>query len=86
MTLALALVAGFVFVAWLVFFKFRWLKWSILGGVFLFFSFTRCSSSSWTVYHASLNAGDGDQHTIQLIPRLNELTLVTAVLVDRMWR
>jgi multidrug resistance efflux pump len=85
MTLALGLVAGFCFFVWLVFFKLRWLKWSIpwavvsafflVHALFIFFiglRFITPASTEATVV----------QHTIQLIPRLNEPTLVTAVLVE----
>jgi len=85
MTLAIGLLVGFAFIAWLVFFKFRWLQWSIPWAVFsLFFvvhamlifmiglRFITPASTQATVI----------QHTIQLVPRLNEPTLVTAVLVE----
>src|SRR5277367_4938573 len=82
----IALLITFVFIAfvYLVFFKFKWLKfspmWGIITGlvglhVFLIFiigmRFVAPYSTNMKVV----------QHTIQLIPRLPEPTLVTAVLV-----
>ncbi len=85
MTLAIVILAAYAVVAWLVFFKLRWLRWSIPWAVFsLFFvvhallifliglRFVTPASTQATVI----------QHTIQLVPRLNEPTLVTAVLVE----
>jgi multidrug resistance efflux pump len=84
--MAIALLITFIFVAfvYLVFFKFKWLKFSIMWGivtgvvalhVFLIFiiglRFMAPFSTNLKVV----------QHTIQLIPRLPEPTLVTAVLV-----
>lgn len=76
----------FSFLVWLVFFKFRWLKFSILWGVVsLFFGahllliflvgmrfMTPASSEAHVV-----------QYTIQLVPRLSQPTLVTEVLVEQ---
>jgi multidrug resistance efflux pump len=80
--LLMTAVAGFAF--WLVFFKFRWLRLTFAWGfIFLFFvlhlalvfligmRFVAPYSTDVTII----------QHTIQLIPRLPEPTLVTAVLV-----
>ena len=85
MTLAIGLIVAFVFFVWLVFFKLRWLKWSIPWAVvsafflvhallifFIGLRFVTPASTQATVI----------QHTIQLVPRLNEPTLVTAVLVE----
>jgi multidrug resistance efflux pump len=85
MTLAIGLIVGYALTAWLVFFKLRWLRWSIPWAVFsLFFivhalliffiglRFVTPASTQATVI----------QHTIQLVPRLTEPTLVTAVLVE----
>jgi multidrug resistance efflux pump len=70
---------------WLVFFKFKWIRFSIVWGVV----------SGWVGLHLLLvfmiglrfvtpYSADARviQHTIQLTPRLNEPTLVTAVLVE----
>ena len=82
-----ALVICFLYavVVWLVFFKFKWIKFSIVWGVV----------SGWIGLHALLIFMIGlrfmtpyttearvIQHTIQLTPRLSEPTLVTAVFVE----
>jgi multidrug resistance efflux pump len=82
------LVVCFVYalVVWLVFFKFRWLKFTVTWGVISIFwglhlllifmiglRFVTPSSTDARVI----------QHTIQLTPRLPEPTLVTAVLVKQ---
>ena len=82
-----ALLICFIYVVavWLVFFKFKWIKFSIVWGVV----------SGWIGLHALLIFMIGlrfmtpyttearvIQHTIQLTPRLSEPTLVTAVLVQ----
>jgi len=85
MTLAIGLIVAFVFFVWLVFFKFKWLTWSIpwaivalfvlVHALFIFYiglRFVTPTSIQATVI----------QHTIQLTPRLSEPTLVTAVLVE----
>jgi multidrug resistance efflux pump len=75
----------FALVVWLVFFKFKWLKftkaWGVLVVFFaahLFLTFI-VGLRFITPYSANLKVV---QHTIQLIPRLPEPTLVTAVLVQ----
>jgi multidrug resistance efflux pump len=82
----LALLISFIFLlfVWLVFFKFKWLKftkaWGILSLFFvvhLFLIFI-VGLRFVTPYSSNLKVV---QHTIQLIPRLPEPTLVTAVLV-----
>ena len=86
MALGFGLLFGFAFfVIWLVFFKFKWLTFSIPWGIF----------SSLAVVHLLLifmigmrfvtpasNNAKVVQHTIQITPRLTEPTLVTAVLVE----
>ena len=82
-----ALLVCFVYVVavWLVFFKFKWIKFNIVWGVV----------SAWVGLHLLLAFIVGlrfvtpystdariIQHTIQLVPRLSEPTLVTAVLVE----
>ncbi|MGB0133214.1 HlyD family secretion protein [Dokdonella sp.] len=84
MILAIALIVIYSTVAWLVFFKYKLLRWSIPWAIF----------SSFFLLHALLIFMIGlrfvtpfsrhatvVQHTIQLTPRLTEPTLVTAVLV-----
>ncbi len=85
MVLAIVLIVVYSLLVWLVFFKLRWLEWSIPWAFF----------SSFFVIHALLifmiglrfvtpYSGNAKvvQHTIQLVPRLNEPTLVTEVLVE----
>jgi len=81
--LLITAIAGFIF--WLVFFKFKWIRltygWGLFFIVFilhLMFIFiiglrfvTPYTTNSTVI-----------QHTIQLVPRLPEPTLVTAVLVE----
>jgi multidrug resistance efflux pump len=85
--MAIALLITFVFVlfVWLVFFKFKWLKFSIAWGivtaligahVFLIFII---GLRFVTPYSSNVKVV---QHTVQLVPRLPEPTLVTAVLVQ----
>jgi multidrug resistance efflux pump len=82
----LVICFGYVFLCWLVFSKFKWIKFSIawgvvsaLVGLHLLIIFmiglrfvTPLSTDAKVI-----------QHTIQLTPRLSEPTLVTAVLVDQ---
>ena len=84
MLLGFVMLFGYAFAVWLVFFKFRWLKFTIAWGFV----------SSFVGVHLLIIFLIGlrfvapyateaimVQHTIQLIPRLSEPTLVTAVLV-----
>jgi len=85
MLFGFVLLFGYAFVVWLVFFKFKWLKFnipwgivSVLVGLHLLIIFmlglrfvTPASTDAQVI-----------QHTIQLTPRLSEPTLVTAVLVE----
>jgi multidrug resistance efflux pump len=85
MLLGFVLLFAYGLAVWLVFFKFRWLKFSIPWGFF----------STFFVLHLMIIFLIGlryvtpasteariIQHTIQLTPRLPEPTLVTAVLVE----
>ena len=85
MLLGFVLLFAYGFIVWLVFFKFRWLKFTIAWGFF----------STFFVLHLGIIFLIGlrfvaptstearvIQHTIQLTPRLSEPTLVTAVLVE----
>ena len=85
MLLGFVLLFAYAFVVWLVFFKFRWLKFSIAWGFF----------STFFVLHLGIIFLIGlryvapasteariIQRTIQLTPRLSEPSLVTAVLVE----
>ena len=85
MLLGFVMLFGAAMLVWLVFFKLKWLKFSIAWGIF----------SSMAVVHLLIifmiglrfmtplaTEASVIQHTIQLIPRLPEPTLVTAVLVQ----
>ena len=85
MLFGFVLLFGYAFVVWLVFFKFKWMKFNIAWGVvsvsvglhllLIFLLGLRYVAPYAT--EARLI-----QHTIQLVPRLPEPTLVTAVLVE----
>ncbi|MFO1477807.1 MAG: biotin/lipoyl-binding protein [Verrucomicrobiota bacterium] len=85
MALAFILLFGFLAFIWLVFFKFKWLKFSIVWALFSVFILVHVMFIFLLglrfVTPASNNA-KVVQHTIQLVPRLPEPTLVTAVLVE----
>jgi multidrug resistance efflux pump len=85
MLFGFVLLFGYAFIVWLVFFKFKWMKFNIPWGIvsvsvglhlliifMLGLRFVTPASTDAQVI----------QHTIQLTPRLSEPTLVTAVLVE----
>jgi multidrug resistance efflux pump len=85
MLFGFVLLFGYAFIVWLVFFKYKWMKFNIAWGVvsvsvglhlliifMLGLRFVTPASTDAQVI----------QHTIQLTPRLSEPTLVTAVLVQ----
>lgn len=84
--MAIALLITFVFIVfvYLVFFRFKWLKFSATWGILSFFFAVHVflifivGLRFVTPYSTNVIVV---QHTIQLIPRLPEPTLVTAVLV-----
>ena len=85
MIAGLVLVFGYCVLVWLVFFQFKWLKFSIawgvvsaLVGLHLLIIFL-IGLRFVTPYSTGAKV---IQHTIQLTPRLSEPTLVTAVLVE----
>jgi multidrug resistance efflux pump len=84
--MAIAFLITFVFIAfvYLVFFRFKWLKfnaaWGILSAFFAVHIFLIFIIGLRFVAPYSTNM-KVVQHTIQLVPRLPEPTLVTAVLV-----
>jgi len=85
MIAGIVLLCGFVLIVWLVFFKFKWLKFSIAWGVVsVFFGLHLLIIFLIGLRYVTPLATDATviQHTIQLIPRLPEPTLVTAVLVE----
>ncbi|MCG6867953.1 MAG: biotin/lipoyl-binding protein [Gammaproteobacteria bacterium] len=80
------IVFGYIVLVWLVFFYFKWLKFSITWGVVSVF----VGLHLLLIFMIGLRfvapySTDAKviQHTIQLIPRLSEPTLVTAVLVEQ---
>ncbi len=85
MVFGIVLTVGFILFVWLVFFKFKWLKWGIPWAIvsvsvfvhvlFIFMIGLRFMTPA--TRHAVVV-----QHTIQLVPRLTEPTMVTAVLVE----
>ena len=81
--LLITAIAGFLF--WLVFFKFKWIRLTYGWGLFVLFFVLHVSLifiiglRFVTPYTANAKV---IQHTIQLVPRLPEPTLVTAVLVE----
>ncbi|MGA9263038.1 MAG: biotin/lipoyl-binding protein, partial [Desulfobacterales bacterium] len=81
--LLITAIAGFLF--WLVFFKFKWIRLTYGWGLFVFFFVLHISLifvvglRFVTPYTTNAKV---IQHTIQLVPRLPEPTLVTAVLVE----
>ena len=84
MLIALLITFVFLLFVYLVFFRFRWLKfsmtWGILSAFFAvhFFLIFIIGLRFVTPYSTNVKVV---QYTIQLIPRLPEPTLVTAVLV-----
>ena len=86
MALALGMLFGFLVLLWLIFFKFRWLKfsvgWALVSAFFVVHVLLIFLIGLRFMTPASNNA-KVVQHTIQLVPRLSEPTLVTAVLVEQ---
>jgi multidrug resistance efflux pump len=85
MVLALGMLFGFAVFFWLVFFKFKWLKlsvpWVLVSAFFVAHVLLIFLIGLRFMTPASNNA-KVVQHTIQLVPRLSEPTLVTAILVE----
>ncbi len=85
MLFGLLLTAGFLLFVWLVFFKFRWLKFSpawALVSAFIFLHVLFIFMIGLRFMTPASHDARVIQHTIQLVPRLPEPTLVTAVLVE----
>jgi multidrug resistance efflux pump len=86
MLLGFVLLFGYAFIVWLVFFRYRWLKFSIAWGFFsTFFALHLLIIFLIGLRFVTPLATEARviQHTIQLVPRLPEPTLVTAVLVEQ---
>jgi multidrug resistance efflux pump len=84
MIAGLVLVFGFALLVWLIFFKFKWLKFSIAWGIvsgFVGFHLLIIFMIGLRFMTPYATEAKIIQHTIQLIPRLPEPTLVTEVLV-----
>src|SRR5271166_2629437 len=85
MILAIALTFGFLFLVWLIFFKMKWIKfnamWGILSALFFIHILLIFLIGLRFVTPYSTDA-KVIQHTIQLVPRLPEPTLVTKVWVE----
>ena len=86
MLFGFVLLFGYAFVVWLVFFRFKWLKFNIVWGIVsvsvglhLLIIFM-IGLRFMTPYATEAKV---IQHTIQLTPRLAEPTLVEAVLVEQ---
>ena len=85
MLFAIALTTGFILFVWVVFFKFKWLKFSIawaIVSVFFFLHVLFIFMIGLRFMTPASHDARVIQHTIQLTPRLSEPTLVTAVLVE----
>jgi multidrug resistance efflux pump len=85
MVIALLITVLFTFAVWLVFFRFKWLKWSIpwaIVSVFFFLHLLLIFLIGLRFMEPYSKDARVIQHTIQLVPRLPEPTLVTAVLVE----
>jgi len=85
MLFAITLTVGFILFVWLIFFKFKWLKFSAawaLVSVFIFLHVLFIFMIGLRFMTPASHDARVIQHTIQLTPRLSEPTLVTAVLVE----
>ena len=85
MLLGFVLLFGYGLVVWLVFFKFKWMEFNIVWGIVsvsvgLHLLLIFMIGLRFVTPYAT--EAKVVQHTIQLIPRLTEPTLVTAVLVE----
>jgi multidrug resistance efflux pump len=85
MLFAISLAAGFILFVWLIFFRFKLLKFSVawaLVSVFIFLHVLFIFMIGLRFMTPASHDARVIQHTIQLTPRLSEPTLVTAVLVE----
>jgi multidrug resistance efflux pump len=84
MLFGFVLLFGYALVVWLVFFKFKWMKFNITWGVVsVFVGLHLLIIFMLGLRFVAPYAAEAKliQHTIQLVPRLPEPTLVTEVLV-----
>ncbi len=85
MIAGLVLVFGYAVLVWLVFFRFKWLKFTIAWGAvsgFVGLHLLIIFMIGLRFVTPLATEAKMIQHTIQLVPRLPEPTLVTAVLVE----
>src|SRR5208337_4243386 len=85
MLFGFVLLFGYALVVWLVFFKFKWLKFTIPWAFFsAFFGLHLLIIFMLGLRYVTPASTEARiiQHTIQLTPRLSEPTLVTAVLIE----
>ena len=85
MLFAISLTVGFILFIWMVFFRFKLLKFSVawaLVSVFIFLHVLFIFMIGLRFMTPASHDAHVIQHTIKLVPRLNEPTLVTAVLVE----
>ncbi|OAI40872.1 secretion protein HlyD [Verrucomicrobia bacterium SCGC AG-212-E04] len=86
MALGLGLLAFFAVFVWIVFFKFKWLEFSITWAIVTFYVILHVflifiiGLRFMTPYSHDARVV---QHTIQLVPRLTEPTMVTKVFVEQ---
>lgn len=85
MFLAVSITVLYVIFVWLVFFKFKWLKFNIAWGIVSFWigvHILLLFVISLRFFQPYSTDGHIVHHTIQLVPRLTEPTLLTEVLVE----
>jgi len=85
MLFGFVLLFGYALAVWLVFFRFKWLKFTIPWGFFsTFFGLHLLIIFMIGLRYVTPTSTEARiiQHTIQLTPRLSEPTLVSAVLVE----
>jgi multidrug resistance efflux pump len=83
--LGFVLLFGYALAVWAVFFKFKWLRFTIAWGFFsTFFALHLLIIFMIGLRYVTPTSTEARviQHTIQLTPRLSEPTLVTAVLIE----
>ncbi len=86
MLLGIFIAVVFALFVWLVFFQFKWLKWSVgwaIGSFLVFVHVMLIFVIGIRFVTPASTQAVVVQHTIQLVPRLSEPTRVTAVLVEQ---
>src|SRR5215469_10217102 len=85
MIFALVLLFGCVLVVWLVFFRWRWLKFNMAWGIvvgYLFLHVLLIFMIGMRFVTPYTDNAVVVQHTIQIVPRLTEPSRVESVLVE----